>query len=64
MNLIEKLQEEMSRCHELLKLYEKIPASVFGIALIKGGIIYAERAIAEGDTSAMRRSYKSLKKFE
>ena len=64
MNLIEGLQKEITRCRGLLTIYEEIPASVYGVALIKGGIIYAEKAIADGDISAMRRSYKRLKEFE
>jgi len=61
MNLIEGLQEEMSRCHELLKLYEEIPTGAFGAMMIKKEILDAEKAIANGDTIEMMRSCKSLK---
>ena len=43
MNLIEGLQEEMSRCKEVLREYEAIPQGVFGATMIKLEIKKAEK---------------------
>lgn len=61
MNIIEGLQEEMTRNREILKFYEEIPQGAFGAMMIKKDIADAEKAIAEGDTLAMIRVYESLK---
>jgi len=54
----------MNRCRELLKLYEEIPTGAFGAMMIRKEILDAEKAIANGDTIEMMRSYKSLKEYE
>jgi hypothetical protein len=61
MNLIEGLQEEMSRCREFLLEYEAIPQGIFGATIIKQEIKKAEQTIATGDTIGMMMSYESLK---
>ena len=60
MNLIEGLQEEMNRCRELKKEYEKIPTGVFGATMIQVDINNGERAIASGDVVKMLSAYKKL----
>ena len=61
MNLIEGLQEEMTRNRKILKIYEEIPQGAFGAMMIKKDIADAEKALASGDTIEMIRVYKSLK---
>ena len=60
MNLIEELQEELSRNRELLKKYESIPQGVFGATVIKQAIKNAKTAMANNDTVAMLKCYKEL----
>lgn len=62
-SLIEGLQKEMNRCRELLKAYEEIPQGAFGASMIKLEISQAEASIADGDTVAMVRCFKSLEEI-
>lgn len=66
-NLIEGLQNEMTRCRELLTMHEELPGGVvgfFGIATIKQGLAQAEKAIAEGDVVKELLAYENLKEIE
>ena len=58
------LQEEIIRCRELLKLYEKIPAGAFGAAMIRGELLVAEEALKNGNAIGITRSYRKLKECE
>ncbi len=60
MNLMQGLQEEISRNKMLWNEYKKIPGGVFGAAFILKDIEDAEKAIAEGDTIAMINVLKVL----
>ena len=59
-NLIEGLQEELTRNREVLTEYEAIPTGAFGALMIRQAITAAEAAIASGDVVAMLRCYKEL----
>ncbi len=61
MNLIEGLQQEITRNKEILVIYEEIPQGVFGATMIKAAIKQAEEAMVNNDIVAMLRSYKELK---
>lgn len=63
-NLMEGLINEMNRCRELLKEYEKIPEGVFGAAMIKQDIKNAEEAITENDVVKMLTAYQALKECQ
>ena len=45
-NLIEEIQSEISRCKELIKLYEEIPTGGFGAAMIKQSVEAAVKSLA------------------
>jgi len=64
MNLAEGLQVELKRNKELLEMYREIPGGVFGAFMIEKDIKVAEKAISEGDTIQMVKSYESLKNNE
>lgn len=62
MNLIEGLQQEITRNRELLSEYESIGAAgIFGATFIRQDIAAAEKTIATGDTIAMMQMYEKLK---
>lgn len=65
-NLIEGLQSEMTRCRELLTMYEQLPGGVgfFGASTIKQGLAQAEKAIAEGNIIKELAAYENLKTIE
>ena len=65
-NLVNGIQSEMSRCRELVPLYEQIPngAGVLGAHIIKQTISASEKAIADGDTIAMLKCYEVLRNTE
>ena len=58
-----KLPEEMVRVRdEVLPLYLEIgPPGAFAVAMIRGELDAAAKALAEGDVVAMLRSYEALK---
>lgn len=58
MNLIEGINEQLTRARELLKLYEGIPIGGFGAA-IRQAIKDAENSMANGDAVGMIRAYKA-----
>ncbi len=60
MNLMQGLQEEISRNKMLWNEYKKIPGGAFGAAFILKDIEDAEKVIAEGDTIAMMSALKTL----
>ena len=59
------LPREITRCKELLTIYEEMgPAGTFGVAFLKRDIEDAEKAIADNDLVAMVRIYPKLKGAE
>lgn len=61
MNLIEKLQEQMNRCRELLKAYEELgDVGTFGQMVIQESITEGETAIASGDVARMIQAHHDL----
>ncbi len=63
-NLIEEIQSEISRCTELVKLYEEIPTGGFGATMIRQSIEAAEKALASDDTVKMVRCLSDLRMRE
>lgn len=63
-NLIEGIQEEQTRCRELLVFFKSIPTGFFGTAVIELALKNADKAIASGDVVEMLKSYAELKKIE
>lgn len=63
-NLMEGLEEELKRAKELSESYESIETGIFGLAVVKNGIEYAESSIQSGDTVEMIKAYGILKKLE
>lgn len=62
MNLIEGLQEELTRCRILLQAYKDIgQPGVFAATHLTHEIEKAETAITNGDTVAMLGSHQELK---
>ena len=58
----DSLPEEITRCRSLLEHYKELgPVGTFGYTMILAEIQEAEKAIIEGDTVAMLRSYTKLK---
>ena len=64
MNLIDGLNEQLTRARELLKLYEGIPTGGFGAMMIRQAIEHAESSMRDGDTVQMIFAYKALEKLE
>ena len=64
-NLMGGLQQELTRCRELLKLYESIgPGGVFASVMLKLEIEKAEKSISDNDVIEMLRCYKELASCE
>ncbi len=64
-SLGEALPQEISRCQELLAVYQNIgPAGFFGAGILKAHLDAGVKALAEGDVVAMIRAYEELKKCE
>lgn len=63
-NLMDGLFDEMNRCRELLKEYEKIPEGAFGAAMIRREIQRAEQSIKDSDVVSMLVVYQSLKEIK
>jgi len=63
-NLIEEIQEELTRNRELLKIYESIPTGGFGAAVIRTFIRDAEIALADRDTVSIIHAYHNLQTTE
>ena len=63
-NLIEGIQEEQTRCRDLLVLYKAIPTGGFGAAVIELALKNSNKAIASGDAVEMLMAYNELKKIE
>lgn len=61
---MEATLKELNRNRELLEEYKKIPAGVFGAAMIKRLIDRTEKAIGSGDTVELLLCYKELKETE
>jgi len=64
MNLIEGLQDQISRAKKLKDFYDGIPSGSFGSAAIASSIRDAEHYMAIGDTVAMLDAYKRLEAIE
>ena len=61
MNLIEKLQSEITRCKAVLK---EVKEESFFAKIVEAAIGNAENAIATGDVQEMIVSYDTLKEIE
>lgn len=65
MNLIEGIQAELDRVRELIRVYKTLgPAASFAIMMHEQAILLAEKAIADQDTVAMVRAFKTLQGCE
>lgn len=64
-NIIDGLQEEISRVRNFIQIYDSIPlnAGMFASTIIKNSIKKAEKAIASTDTTEMLKCYKYLKEY-
>lgn len=61
-NLMEGLQREIKRNHELLKIYESVgPAGAFASSMIRLDIEKGEEALVSDDVVEMAQAFKSLK---
>jgi hypothetical protein len=49
MTIKEKIQKQIKRCEELLKMYEEIPTGFFGATMIRMAIKNAESCLMEGN---------------
>lgn len=62
--LADALPEQMRRVRDdLLPLYDAIPTGIFAATLMRQELDRATKAIMEGDTVQMLRSFESLKEF-
>lgn len=62
MNLAEGLQAELSRCMDLLAVYQGLgPVGTFGAIMIRACIDKAHAAQSSGDVVAMIQAYEDLK---
>lgn len=56
----ELLPREQTRVRELLKVYETIPAGIYGAAVIKESLRKAEEAAISGDVVKILVAYQDL----
>ncbi len=63
-NIMQGLLNEITRCREVLKMYEEIPQGIFGATMIKASLARAEKAIIDNDVVEIVRAYQDLKEIE
>jgi hypothetical protein len=65
-SLGEELPNEIRRVTGLIEIYASLPGNVgaFAIAMMRGALDKATRAMATGDVVQMIRSYEDLKGFK
>lgn len=61
---MKKLQKEVKRCEELLKLYEEIPTGFFGATVIKQALARAYQSLEDNNAEGIKQSLKELSEIE
>lgn len=66
MNLMERLQKEIKRVQEIIKVYDELPKNAGAMAsnFMKNSVMKAEKAISEIDTIKMMQALQELKEYE
>ena len=58
---MEELQKEITRCEELLKMYEEIPTGFFGASIIRQKLSQAKEAKTDDE---IKMALKDLEELE